>query len=292
MEQCLDVLDFIDSSLTNVQTAAGSVVNTAVAVVTLPSRVAKEHALRKSQRERDAAERERRLQKLEKQRARARITNAVSAFAGGAAAVGFAIWCVRRAARLVRDRHRRDTIEGTGVGARFNTGDTYEPDKRDCLPGEAADVISVEEVVEVEDSASVCDTESVADTDAPPGLAPPHQRARSARNVPAVRRITKREKFIHRPDTECGFGSTYLSYIVAQARLKYHGRNASSTHEDAARSWMVREMTGHGVRPTHIAANIEAMVTNVFHVTEANRQEWERRDKLRSVGAYARAVPA
>lgn len=100
---------------------------------------------------------------------------------------------------------------------------------------------------------------------------------------PATRRSARRKKIVHCSDAGKPLEETYYGSVVADARTLYSARGYSVYNAQLARSYMVRTMRAHGVRPAHIMDRLEDMVNSVFVVTEAEeRAEKERAAALRS----------
>lgn len=137
-------------------------------------------------------------------------------------------------------------------------GASYECHYRDALPSEEADV-----VVEgcVEDVPAVC---CGNETQAPRG--------------PASRRIARRQKSVHVDGSARVISEKYFGSVVAEARCVYAARGHSEHNAELARSYMVRIMKKHGVRPSQIEERLEDMVNAVFYMSERQRRaERERR---------------
>lgn len=200
---------------------------------------------------------------------------------GGVTALLACSGYITRARKLRADEARRRLHEESGVGDRYSTAVDYRPDLRDCLPGESHDII-VEEYYDEDDD---------DDDGAPPGLAPPaggeqpRPRRRAPRRDQYQIRVV-RKKYRHRPYENFGITGEYLSHVVAEARVRFNGKVASRSAEEAARDFMVRMMREHGVRAGDINDNITKMVTSVFYVSPEDRAELELRQELRRNGMY------
>jgi hypothetical protein len=175
----------------------------------------------------------------------------------------------------------------------------YEPDVRDAAEGECHDFISYEVVEDLPDAggdedggppglAMPAPGEAAGAGDAPAagaGVAPAPEVGRRARG-PAVRRVARRKVRVHATDAGTPVRSSYYGEIVAEARIQYHARGYDAYNAQLARSFMVRMMQKHGVRPTHIAAHIEDMVTAVFTKTPEDERALDEREQLVRAGLF------
>lgn len=135
----------------------------------------------------------------------------------------------------------------------------YEPESREVCEGESHDFTEVEEV-----AASGAEEE---------GGAPVRQR-----------RVVKK-KWVHKVLSAGVVDSPYLAEVVQEARLHYNHREASPYNMGLAKAFMVRTMKAHGLRPAHIAGNIDDMVLATFVITDAQAR---RRDTARLLAAEGR----
>jgi len=185
----------------------------------------------------------------------ARAPNKVVPFGAclaAAAGVGVAVyyrhtlWNWWRAARISRCVSKYEEFVASSA--------LYVPGVRDCEEGEQADVLVSETVTEpgVEEGVSV--------------------------------RVTKKKKYVHRPFDGAGVSGPYLSDVVADARLHYNHREATPYNKALAKAYMVRAMTSHGMRASHITQHIDAMVLAVFVVLDSQLRVREEEALMRSVG--------
>lgn len=154
----------------------------------------------------------------------------------------------------------RDRATGHQVDAICHVVET-----RDVIDDEGAD-ITVES--QVEDGSTV--------HGGPPGLAP---------RGPALRRTARKQKVVHVDDTGRPGQDSYYGFVVAQARTEYAARGYSTYNAQLARSYMVRVMREHGVRPSHIMEHLEYMVNSVFFISEDERVALRERDAALRAGA-------
>jgi hypothetical protein len=186
----------------------------------------------------------------------ARVAGNVAAAALVAAASFTLGWLLRR-------RRACNAIADSGVSQLIAEGYAHDPPLRDCCDGETHDLIVVETQQEV---TPVVDN----DVDAPPGIA--------VRRGPASRRIAVRKKYVHEEVRGNIVNGPFLGWVVAQARLVYNGRDASSHNKALARAFMVRKLQEAGVRPQHIDEHIDQMVLAVFFLTE-NQIKMEKHER-------------
>lgn len=140
-------------------------------------------------------------------------------------------------------------------------GASYECYYRDALPSEEAD--SVVEGCAEDVPALCCGTEV------------------EASRGPASRRIARRQKSVHVDGSARVISEKYFGSVVAEARCVYAARGYSEHNAELARSYMVRIMKKHGVRPSQIEERLEDMVNATFHLSESQRRaERERRAML------------
>jgi len=179
----------------------------------------------------------------------------------GAAAVGY---CVFELVRRRRNAMYNDNVlTNAGILDLIVAAEHYEPETRDCLPGESHDIV----VADFEDEGeSVDGSEEESDHAGASG---------SRRRRPSGRRVAKRKKYVHEPFKGGAVNGTYLSNVVAEARNVYGARMASEHTCALARGFMVRRMSEHGMRPAHIDAHVDRMVVAVFTIT-ANELEARR----------------
>lgn len=120
-------------------------------------------------------------------------------------------------------------------------GNEYNPALRDCDEGEHPDlVVEEEEVVEL-----------------------PAPTGGEATKVRATRR--RKKKVVHTPYEGGVVSGAYLGDVVARARNIYNAGPSDHYHRALARAYMVRLMTEHNMRPSHINQHIDLMGCAVFH---------------------------
>lgn len=140
----------------------------------------------------------------------------------------------------------------------------YEPVVRDAVEGEQPDFT---EVVDAAPSAP-------GDGDQP-GLA----------RTGAARRVAKK-KYQHITSANNMVNTPYLAEIVQTTRLFYSHRAATPYTMALAKGYMVRLMTEHGMRPSHISAHIDHMVNAVFVVTDDQLAAQEAADAMVRLGRF------
>jgi len=120
----------------------------------------------------------------------------------------------------------------------------YDPEVREAVEGESHDFVQVAEV----------------EVEVPGGEGEEPKRVRK-------RRVQKM-RYEHRiVEAGAPFGP-YLADVVTETRLHYNHREATAYNMSLARAYMIRIMKGHGMRPAHIAADIDRMVLAVFLQTD------------------------
>lgn len=150
---------------------------------------------------------------------------------------------------------------GAFRASRFRVdADSYECDYRDPIEQEDADVILEDEIE---------DGEAVRGIDA----------AKVPRG-PAMRRIARRQKAVHVDRAGHAISEKYYGSIVADARCSYAAGGYTEYNAELARSYMVRIMRKHGVRPSHIDARLEHMVNAVFATSRAHQIARQEREAM------------
>jgi len=178
--------------------------------------------------------------------------NVVCGFVAGAGAV--AVCFVVRWLRCGKRSNVREAWrDRAGVADLRVAAESYEPDWRACADGEIADRV-VEEVVAEEAGAEGAD---VSEAGAP-----------RRGDHGATRRVCRKLKMVHKTGGRDGPGSGYLGEVVADARCQGFAGVASPDNMRRARLYMTRVLKEHGVRPSHISANINKLVLAVFERTE------------------------
>jgi len=86
-----------------------------------------------------------------------------------------------------------------------------------------------------------------------------------------VRRRVRRKKVVAVPYAGGAVQGAYLVELVAEARLCTQARTYSVANADFIRVFLLRRMTEHGVRPSHIASHIDSMVLAAFHKSSQDR---------------------
>lgn len=174
----------------------------------------------------------------------------------GGTCCGYGVWVAyRRYGAYAVARAGKKRAEELRAG-----GELYECSFRDPLEQEEADT-TVEE--SVEDSTSLCSGPSSG----------------SSRG-PTTRRRARKQKAVHVDDRGRVLDQGYYGSVVAEARVHYAARGYSDYNAELARSYMVRLMQKHGVRPSQIDDKIESMVNAVFVITEAQRLAYSERGAM------------
>nr|WRQ65491.1 hypothetical protein [Tolivirales sp.] len=166
----------------------------------------------------------------------------------------------RAIARGRRDKVTADTVVGD-MSSFLASAAEYEPSSREVCDGESPDFTEVEDVITEKPSAEE-------------GGQPVRVRER---------RVVKK-KWVHDVLSAGVVDSPYLAEVVQEARLHYNHREATPYNMGLAKAFMVRTMKGHGLRPAHIAANIDDMVLAVFLITDAQARKRDTARLLRSAG--------
>jgi len=202
----------------------------------------------------------------------------------GAAGVGAyfgvraSICAYRHVRKSFLDKAREAIDVRSGIPDALDDARDVKFDVRDCIPGEAHDFLAYDADGSVDGSGSTVDGGDVGTSASAPstGIHKPSTRG------PAVRR----KKYHYRPyDGYNGLGA-YTSHVVAEARLRYNGRPATATNEDAARDFMVRMMKEHGMRAVDIERELPRMTTMVFWQTQQALEQRALRAEARRIGKY------
>jgi hypothetical protein len=207
----------------------------------------------------------------------AKYVGVAGAAFGGAAAAVYVIHKGHQAIVKARLNALRSELDGRdGVAGRLDQAGDMPVVVRDCLPGEAHDFVDYEPAQEVHvGSGGDLGTDGDdGETAAPTGAV--------QRRGPALRR----KKYHYSPHATHGRCGPYISHVIAEARLRYNGRPANSSNEDAARDFMVRMMREHGMTATDIDREIVKMVTAVFWQRKEDVEELGLRKKARACGRY------
>jgi len=163
----------------------------------------------------------------------------------------------------LRRKAASDLCHVTAAQEFLARSEEYEPQIRDAVEGEQPDFT----VVEV--------TPGAPDEDGPPGLA----------RTGAARRVAKK-KYQHTTSSNNMVNTPYLAEIVQTTRLFYSHRVATPYTMALAKGYMVRLMTEHGMRPSHISAHIDHMVNAVFVVTDDQLAAQAAVDAMTRLGRF------